>query len=58
MWVLSLRWENPLEEGMATAADYLLGEFHRQRSLAGYSPCSRKELDTTEATTQATTVCY
>ena len=26
------------------------GEFHGQRSLAGYSPWSLKELDTTEAT--------
>ena len=27
---------------------FLPGEFHGQRSLAGYSPWSRKELDTTE----------
>ena len=27
---------------------FLPGEFHRQRSLAGYSPCALKELDTTE----------
>ena len=27
---------------------FLPGEFHRQRSLAGYSPWSRKELDMTE----------
>ena len=26
----------------------LSGEFHGQRSLVGYSPCGRKELDTTE----------
>ena len=31
----------------------LLGEFHRQRSLAGYSPCGCKESDTTAATVQA-----
>ena len=27
---------------------FLPGEFHGQRSLAGYSPWGRKELDTTE----------
>jgi len=27
---------------------FLLGEFHGQRSLVGYSPWGRKELDTTE----------
>ena len=27
---------------------FLSGEFHGQRSLAGYSPWCRKELDTTE----------
>ena len=30
---------------------FLLGEFHRQRSLAGYNPWGRKELDTTEQLT-------
>ena len=32
---------------MATPV-FLPGKFHGQRSLAGYSSCSRKELDTTE----------
>ena len=27
---------------------FLPGEFHGQRSLAGYSPWGRKELDTTQ----------
>ena len=31
------------------------GEFHGQRSLAGYSPWGHTELDTTEATYQAHT---
>ena len=31
-------------------AVFLPGEFHGQRSLLGYSPYSRTELDTTEAT--------
>ena len=28
----------------------MLGEYHGQRSLVGYSPWGQKELDTTEAT--------
>ena len=34
--VQSLGWEVTVERGMATTPVYLLGEFHRQRSLAGY----------------------
>ena len=34
--VQPLDQENPLEKGMATV--FLPGEFHGQRSLAGYSP--------------------
>ena len=30
--------EDPLEQGMATHSRILTGEFHRQRSLEGYSP--------------------
>ena len=37
-WVLSLGQEDPLEKGMATPPVFLPGEFHGQRSLAGYSP--------------------
>ena len=33
---------------------FLPGEFHGQRSLAGYSPWSRKESDTTERLTHNT----
>ena len=40
--------EDPLEEEMATHSIFLLEKSHGQRSLAGYSPWSRKELDTTE----------
>ena len=36
------------EKGMATHSSVLAGEFYGQRSLAGYSPWGRKELDTTE----------
>ena len=35
-WVRSLGWEDPLEKGKATPV-FLPGEFHGQRSLAGYS---------------------
>ena len=44
-WLQSLGQEDPLEKGIAV---FLPGEFHGQRSLAGYSPWGRKELDTTE----------
>ena len=49
--VRSLSWEDPLEEGMATPPPvFLSGESNGQRSLVGYSPWSRRESDTTEAT--------
>ena len=41
-WVRSLGWDDLLEKGMA----FLPGEFHRQRSLEGYSPWGNKESDT------------
>ena len=37
---------SPKEE-MATLSSILAGEFHGQRSLAGYSPWGHRELDTT-----------
>ena len=40
--------EDPLEKGMATTPVLWPGEFHGQRSLAGYSPWGHKELDMTE----------
>ena len=46
--VQSLGWENPLEKGRATHSSILAGEFHGQRSLAGYSAWDHKESDTTE----------
>ena len=38
MQILSLGWEDPLEEGMATHSSFQPGESHGQRSLTGYSP--------------------
>ena len=43
----SISWEDPLEKEMATHSNISAGEFHGQRSLAGYSPWDRKELDMT-----------
>ena len=40
--------EEPLEEEMATHSSILAWRIHEQRSLVGYSPWDRKELDTTE----------
>ena len=47
-WVLSLGWEDPLEEGMAIHSSILAGELHGQRSLENYSPWGPKKSDTTE----------
>ena len=45
-WVWSLGWEDHLEEMQPTPV-LLPGEFHGQRSQAGYSPWDRKESDMT-----------
>ena len=47
-WVQSLGQEDLLEKEMATNPVFLPGESHGQRSLVGYNPRGRKELDTTE----------
>ena len=44
----TLGQEDPQEEEMTTPPIFLPGESHGQRSLAGYSPWSHKESDTTE----------
>ena len=54
-WVQSLGREDPLEKEMATIPVFLPGEFHGQRSLAGYSPWGLKELDTTDRLTVSLT---
>ena len=54
MWetqVLSLGQEDPLEENLANHSQFLPGEFHGKRSLAGYRLWDRKEWDMTEMTT-------
>ena len=45
-WVGRSLWRR---KGQPTPV-FLPGEFHRQKSLAGYSPWGRKELDKTEVT--------
>ena len=51
-WVLSLGWEEPLEDSMATHSSVLVWRRHRQsrrqRSLEGHSPRGHRESDTTE----------
>ena len=49
--VQSLGWEDPLEEAWLPTPVFLPEESHGQRSLVGYSPWGRKELDTTERLT-------
>ena len=44
--IRSLGREDPLEEGLRTHPVFLPGNSHGQRSLMGYSPRLRKELDT------------
>ena len=44
LWVEKIPWRR---EWLPTA-EFLPGEFHGQRSLAGYSPWGHKESDVTE----------
>ena len=46
--VRSLGWEDLLEKEQLPTSVFLPGEFHGQRSLAGYNPWDLKELDVTE----------
>ena len=50
--VRPLGQEDPLEKGTAIISVFFLGEVHGERSLVGYSPWGRKELDTTEQLTK------
>ena len=55
--VPSLGWEDSLEEKWQPIPVFLPGESPGQRSLEGYSPKDRKELDVTERlNTQAYTI--
>ena len=46
----SLGWEDFMEKKMQPSPIFLPGEFHGQRSPAGYNPQGFKESDMTEAT--------
>ena len=48
MWVRSLGWKGPLEEGMATHSSILAEESHGPGSLADYGSWGHKELDMIE----------
>ena len=52
--VQSLGPEDPLEGGRGNPPVFLPGESNGQRSLAGYSPWGRREVDMTEAMTEVT----
>jgi len=45
MWVRSLVWKDPLEEGMAIHSSILARESHEQRSLVVCSLFGLKEVD-------------
>ena len=51
--ILSLGREDPLEVGVATAPVFLPGEFHRQRSLVGWSLWGRRRWGMTKTTAYA-----
>ena len=50
-WVWSLGWEDPWRREWLPIPVFWPGEFHEQRSLAGYSPWGHKESDATETFT-------
>ena len=53
-WVRRIPWRREWQPSSVS----LPGKFHGQRSLAGYSPWSRKESDTTEHSTAARSLHY
>ena len=55
MQVRSLGWEDPWRRAWQLAPVFLPRESHGRRSLAGYSPWSHKESDTTKETEHAHT---
>ena len=47
-WVQFLDWKDHLKKGLQPVPVFLSVVFHRQGSLAGYSPWDQKESDKTE----------
>ena len=58
MWVQSLGWEDPLEEGMATDSNILAQRIPWTEKPAGYRAGGHKESDTAEITEHVSTVYY
>ena len=54
-WLQCLGQEDPLQKGMATPV-FLPGEFHGQRSLAGYSPWGHERVGRDLVTKQQQTI--
>ena len=50
MWVRSLDWEDPLEEGMATHSSILAWKIPWTEEPGGLQSWGHKESDTTEVT--------
>ena len=50
-WVWSWVWKIPWRREWQAPTVFLLGEFHKQRILVGYSPCGCKESDRPEQLT-------
>ena len=48
--VLSVGWEDPLEEGMATHSSTLACRIPRTEEPGGLQSCGRKELDMADVT--------
>ena len=46
-WIRKIPW---IRKWQFSTPVFLLGKFHRMKSLAGYSPWGHKELDMTEHT--------
>ena len=57
MWVQSLGWEDPLEEGVATHSSILAWRIPWMEEPGGLSPKDSKEQDTNEATEHTRVQC-
>ena len=58
MWVLSLGWEDPLEEGMATHSSILAQRIPCTEEPGGPQSMGHKELDMTEVTEHQNKNCF
>ena len=58
MWVQSLGWEDPLEEGTATYSSILAQKMTWTEDPGGLDPQDSKELDMTEATEHTARILF